>query len=124
SDTSGLASQAASLLGKHEFTISEVRDRESGEPIDTVITYGAGAQTDAQSVATLLGVDNAPQATGSVAADHIRVVLGQGYDLPLEQPQTEDSVATSTTHSWSEMTITPTPDQGAPIDGGKVPCVN
>ncbi|MCV7346801.1 LCP family protein [Mycolicibacterium rhodesiae] len=124
SDTSGLASQAASLLGKHDFTISEVRDRESGEPIDTVITYGAGAQTDAQSVATLLGVDNAPQSTGSVAADHIRVVLGQGYDLPLEQPQSEDTVATSTTHSWSEMTITPTPDQGAPIDGGKVPCVN
>ncbi len=60
SDTSGLASQAASLLGKHEFTISEVRDRESGEPIDTVITYAPGAQTDAQSVATLLGVDNAP----------------------------------------------------------------
>ncbi|AKK29573.1 transcriptional regulator, LytR family protein [Mycobacterium sp. EPa45] len=125
SDTSGLASQAAAVLGKHEFTVSEVRDRESGEPIDTVITYGDGAQTDAQSVATLLGVENAPQATGTVAADHIRVVLGQGYDLPLEQPQTQDAVATSTTtHKWSELTITPTPDQGAPIDGGKVPCVN
>lgn len=69
SDTSGLASQAATVLGgKHDFTVSEVRDRESGEPIDTVITYGAGgAQTDAQSVASLLGVENAPpQSTSAV----------------------------------------------------------
>ncbi|WP_319429852.1 LCP family protein [Mycobacterium sp. RTGN5] len=125
SDTSGLASLAASLLGKHDFTVDEVRDRESGEPIDTVITYGPGGQTDAQSVATLLGVENAPQATSSLAADHVRVVLGQGYDVPQDQPQTQDVAATSTTgRSWSEMTITPTPDQGAPIDGGKVPCVN
>jgi LCP family protein required for cell wall assembly len=125
SDTSGLASEAASLLGKHDFTVDEVRDRESGEPIDTVITYGPGGQTDAQSVATLLGVENAPQATSALAADHVRVVLGQGYDVPQDQPQTQDVVATSTTsRSWSEMTVTPTPDQGAPIDGGKVPCVN
>jgi LCP family protein required for cell wall assembly len=125
SDTSGLASQAASLLGKHDFTVDEVRDRESGEPIDTVITYGPGGQKDAQSVATLLGVENAPQATSALAADHVRVVLGQGYDVPQDQPQTQDVVETSTTsRSWSDMTITPTPDQGAPIDGGKVPCVN
>ncbi|MBB3749473.1 LCP family protein required for cell wall assembly [Mycolicibacterium sp. BK634] len=124
SDTSGLASQAASLLGKHDFTVDEVRDRESGEPIDTVITYGPGGQTDAQSVATLLGVENAPQATSALAADHVRVVLGQGYDVPTEQPETQDVSVTSTTKKWSEMTITPTPDQGAPIDGGKVPCVN
>ena len=124
SETSGLASQAAAVLGKHEFTVSEIRDRESGEPIDTVITYGTGAQTDAQSVATLLGVENAPQATAAVAADHVRVILGQGYDLPLEQPPTQETSTSSTTSRWSEMTVTPTPDQGAPIDGGKVPCVN
>jgi len=125
SDTSGLASAAASLLGKHEFTVDTVRDRESGEPIDTVITYGPGGQTDAQSVATLLGVDNAPQATSALAAGHVRVVLGQGYDIPTEEPQPEDLSLTSTSgRSWSDMTVTPTPDQGAPIDGGKVPCVN
>ncbi|BBY64616.1 hypothetical protein MHEL_28590 [Mycolicibacterium helvum] len=125
SDTSGLASEAAGVLGKHDFTVDEVRDRESGEPIDTVITYGPGGQTDAQSVATLLGVENAPQATSALAADHVRVVLGQGYDVPQDQPQTQDAVTTSTSsRSWSDMTITPTPDQGAPIDGGKVPCVN
>jgi LCP family protein required for cell wall assembly len=125
SDAPGLAAQAAAVLGKHDFTVSEIRDRESGEPIDTVITYGDGAQTDAQSVASLLGVENAPQATSTVAADHVRVVLGQGYDLPLEQPESQDTLTTtSTTRKWSELTITPTPDQGAPIDGGKVPCVN
>lgn len=125
SDTSGLASQAASLLGKHDFTVDEVRDRESGEPIDTVITYGPGGQTDAQSVASVLGVENAPQATSALATDHVRVVLGQGYDIPPDQTQTQDVVATSTTgQGWYDVDVTPTPDQGAPIDGGKVPCVN
>ena len=124
SQTPGLASQAAVVLGKHDLTIGEVRDRESGESVDTVITYGPGARTDAQSVATLLGIDNAPQASSALAADHIRVILGDGYDVPTEQPATEATTDTSTAGGWSGMTTSPTPDQGKPIDGGGVPCVN
>jgi LCP family protein required for cell wall assembly len=124
SDTPGLAAQAATLLGKRGFTVDTIRDRESGEPIDTVITYGPGAQTDAQSVATLLGVDNAPQASSALAADHIRVILGVGYDIPLDQPEPQGSTTSSTVQSWVDTSTTPTPDQGAPIDGGGVPCVN
>lgn len=124
SDTSGLASEAASVLSKHDFTVDEIRDRQAGEPIDTVITYGPGGQTDAQSVATLLGVDNAPQASTALATDHVRVILGQGYELPVEQVQTQDVAATTTAQDWYDMSTTPTPDQGAPIDGGGIPCVN
>jgi hypothetical protein len=127
SQTPGLASQAASLLGKHDFTIEDIRDRQSGEPVDTVVTYGPGAHTDAQSVATLLGIDNAPQASSALAADHVRVILGDGWDVPTEQPATEataDSTETTKTNGWSGMTTSPTPDQGKPIDGGGVPCVN
>src|SRR5690606_29437328 len=103
----------------------EIRDRESGEPVDTVVTYGPGARTDAQSVATLLGIDNAPQASSALAADHIRVILGEGYDVPTEQPATEETAEPTTTDSgWYGVTTTPTPDQGKPIDGGGIPCVN
>jgi LCP family protein required for cell wall assembly len=124
SETTGLASQAAAVLGNHDFTIEEIRDRQSGEPVDTVITYGPGAHADAQSVATLLGIDNAPQASSGLAADHIRVILGDGYDVPTEQPATEAAVDTTEASGWSAMTTTPTPDQGEPIDGGGIPCVN
>ncbi|AQT81765.1 transcriptional regulator, LytR family protein [Mycolicibacterium litorale] len=124
SDTSGLASDAASVLGKHEFTVDEIRDRQAGEPIDTVITYGPGGQVDAQSVATLLGVDNAPQASAALADDHVRVILGQGYELPVDQVQAQDVASTAAQDSWEDTSTTPTPDQGAPIDGGGIPCVN
>ena len=124
SQTPGLASQAAVVLGKHDLTIGEVRDRESGESVDTVITYGPGARTDAQSVATLLGIDNAPQASSALAADHIRVILGDGFDMPTEQPATEATTDATDAGGWYGMTTTPTPDQGKPIDGGGIPCVN
>jgi len=124
SETAGLASQAAAVLGKHDYTIEEIRDRESGEPVDTVVTYGPGAHTDAQSVAKLLGIDNAPQASSALAADRIRVILGDGYDVPTEQPATEATIDTTEASGWSGMTTTPTPDQGKPIDGGGIPCVN
>lgn len=124
SETAGLAAQAAALLGKKEFTVGAVRDRESGEPVDTVITYGPGAQTDAQSVARILGIDNAPQANKALAADHIQVILGDGYDTPTEQPAEEQAADTTSAQGWYGMTTTPTPDQGKPIDGGGIPCVN
>lgn len=124
SETAGLASQAAAVLSRKDFTVEEVRDRESGEPVDTVVTYGPGAQTDAQSVATLLGIDNAPQANIALAAGHIRVILGDGYDVPTEQPAAEEVVETTSSQGWYGMTTTPTPDQGKPIDGGGIPCVN
>lgn len=124
SQTSGLASQAAALLGKKDFSVAEIRDRESGEPVDTVVTFGPGGQADAQSVASVLGIENAPQANSALAADHIRVILGDSYDLPTEQPAEEEVADSSTTQGWYGMTTTPTPDQGKPIDGGGIPCVN
>jgi hypothetical protein len=75
-------------------------------------------------VATLLRIDNAPQASSALAAGRIRVILGDGYDVPTEQPATEETADTSTASGWSGMTTSPTPDQGKPIDGGGIPCVN
>ena len=70
--TSGVGADAAQILGKHDFTVDDVRDRQLGEPLDTVISYGPDAETDARSVATLLGIDNAPQSSGALAANHIQ----------------------------------------------------
>lgn len=121
---SGVGAQTASLLAKHDFTTDEVRDRVSGEPLDTVISYGPGASIDAQSVATLLGIDNAPQSSSALAANHIRVVLGDNYLPPLDESDSDTSSASSSTSQDDDTSTEPTPDQGKPIDGGGVPCVN
>jgi LCP family protein required for cell wall assembly len=126
SSTSGLAAQAAARLGEHGYTIEQVRDREWLEPIDTVVSYGPGAQTDAESVAALLGIDNAPQASIALPADKIRVILGEGYDVPPAdlEADAETSVEPTTSEGWYGMTTSATPDQGRPMDGGGIPCVN
>jgi len=128
SSTSGMAARTAGLLGKHGFTTDEIRDRESGEPAGTVIDYGPGAATDAESVATLLGIDSTPQADDELATNHIRVVLGEDYDLPPTELYSDalgdTTTSQGTSQSWYGVTTTPTPDQGAPIDGGGIPCVN
>ena len=124
SSTPGLAAEAAHLLGKHGYTTDEVRDRESGEPVDTVINYGPGAETDAQSLATLLSLGNAPQPSSALAKDHIRVVLGDGFELPPAETDSETVTGTTYTRDWWAGATTLAPNQGAPIDGGGVPCVN
>ncbi len=122
--TVGVGSQAAALLGKHDFTIDEVRDRQSGEPVDTVISYGPDADTDARSVATVLGIDNAPQSSSALAANHIRVILGDNYVPPPEESDTTPTNDTETPSATDSVTTTPTPNAGVPIDGGGIPCVN
>lgn len=126
--TSGVGGDAAQLLSKHDFTVDEVRDRQPGDPLDTVISYGPGAETDARSVATLLAIDNAPQSSGALAANHIRVVLGDSYLPPPEESDSESADGMSekadAQASGGPTSTTPTPDAGAPIDAGGIPCVN
>jgi hypothetical protein len=111
--------------------MGQVRDRSSGEPTATTIAYGAGADTDARNVATLLGIDAPKQADPTLAPGHIRVIVDTNFSLPAS-----DESTTTTTTTTSAMTSTygsygygtastyPTPDRGKPIDGGGVPCVN
>ncbi len=126
SSTAGLASQTAHILGKHGYTTDAVRDRVSGEPVETVVDYGSGAETDARSLANLLGIQSAPQADSALTDNHIRVVLGDNFELPPEEPDPvgADSGTTYTKDWWAGST-TIRPDQGKPIDaGGGIPCVN
>src|ERR1700749_4932400 len=56
SNTSGLASQVARTLKKDGYTTGAIRDRVRGEPTATTIEYAPGAESDARTVATLLGI--------------------------------------------------------------------
>jgi LCP family protein required for cell wall assembly len=131
---SGLASEVSHALKKRGYTAGQVRDRESGEPTANTIQYGAGAETDARNVATLLGLDAPNQPDPGLQAGHIRVTVDTSFSMPAVDDTTttdETTTTTSTTKTNSYgygygygTTTYPSPDQGKPIDGGGVPCVN
>ena len=130
---SGLASEVSHALKKHGYTMGQVRDRDSGEPTATTIVYGAGADNDARNVATVLGIDPPKQPDPSVQPGHIRVTVDTTFSMPAPDESAMDDTSTTTTTTTSRSntyyyngttTTYPTPDQGKPIDGGGVPCVN
>lgn len=133
---SGMASQVSSALKKRGYTAGQVRDRESGDPSTSTILYGMGAETDAKNLEALLGVDAAKQPDPHLAAGRIQVVVDTTFSLPAPD-DTVDATSTTTTTTTTTTkpsssgyyyngtyTEYPTPDQGKPIDGGGVPCVN
>ncbi len=137
SNTSGLASQVARALKKDGYTTGAVRDRVRGEPNSTTIEYAPGAENDARSVATLLGIDAPDKPNRKLEFGHVEVVVDDNYSAPAQDESTtsEDESTSPSASSLSgsygshHSNTTPdtteaTPDQGAPIDGGGVPCVN
>ena len=66
------------------------------------------------------------QSNRTLAANHIRVVLGDNYLPPAEDSDTDTTGASATTQDDADDTTTPTPDRGAPVEGGGdgIPCVN
>jgi LCP family protein required for cell wall assembly len=133
---SGLASEVSHALKKYGYTPGTVRDRSSGDPTATTIQYGAGAETDARNVANLLGLDAPKQPDPSLEAGHVRVTVDTNFSMPtLDESMDDSSTSSSTTTTSSKSNTTypgygygtstyATPDQGKPIDGGGVPCVN
>jgi hypothetical protein len=122
----GLASQVSRTLKKDGYTAGAVRDRFSGEPSTTTVEYGPGAESDARTVATLLGIDASDRPNSKLKARHVKVVVDSNYSMASQdESTTTSSAASSYRQSNGYATSTePTPDQGAPIDGGGVPCVN
>ena len=128
---SGMASEVSHALKKQGYTAGQVRDRESGEPTTTTVDYGAGAETDARNVANLLGLDAPSHPDPSIQPGHIRVTVDTSFAMTSLNKTTMDDTTTTTTTSKASTdyyngttTTYPTPDQGKPIDGGGVPCVN
>ena len=118
----GLAGRTADLLSREGFTIEEIRDRVDGEPPDTLVSYGRGAQTDANTVAGLLGLAAAPREDPNLGTGHIRVILGEGFDAGALGTVSGSGSADPTVTETD--TTAPIPDAGAPIDSGGIPCVN
>ncbi len=127
---SGLATQVSSALKKRGYTEGQVRDRAAGDPSATTIEYGAGADVDARNVATLLGIDAPSQPNPAIEAGHIRVTVDTNFSMPAPDETTATTTTTTTSSKTSGYgygygtTTYPTPDEGKPIDGGGVPCVN
>jgi LCP family protein required for cell wall assembly len=126
---SGMATQVSGVLSKYGYTAGQVRDRNSGEPTVAAVQYGAGAEADAGAITSLLGIDSPAKQDPNVEAGHIRVTVDTNFAMPT--PEDSPTTTTTTTSSKSNTyyngyttTTYPTPDQGKPIDGGGVPCVN
>lgn len=121
-DTAGLAAKVSQILEERNYTIGAVRDPIAGDPTTTGIAYGPGADTDAHTLATLLGIDAA--ANASLDAGHIRVILGGEYYPPALDDAAGTPTSTTTRSSYATSTE-PTPDRGKPIDADDgIPCVN
>ncbi|SPM34350.1 Anionic cell wall polymer biosynthesis enzyme, LytR-Cps2A-Psr (LCP) family [Mycobacterium rhizamassiliense] len=132
---SGLASEVSRSLKKSGYTAGQVRDRNSDEPANSAIRYGAGADTDAHKLATLLGMQAPNQPDPDIKAGHIQLTVDTSFTMPPPDETTmDDSTSTTTTTTTSKSSSRsgygygtssyPTPDQGKPIGGGGVPCVN
>lgn len=126
SSTSGLATKVSKTLSQKGYTAGTVRDREYGEPSSTTVDYGSGAKTDAQAIATLLGIDLAEHSDSTLNADQVQIFVGDDYSVPSQDETTTASTVAGSYHGSHTTTSStePTPDRGAPIDGGGVPCVN
>ncbi|OBI49347.1 transcriptional regulator, LytR family protein [Mycobacterium kyorinense] len=124
SSTSGLASTVSRTLSQHGYTKGTVRDREYGEPSATTVDYGPGAKSDAQTIAALLGVEAADHSDSSLTADRVQVFVGDDYSGSSHDETSSATAMAGSYHGSRTPSTEPTPDRGAPIDGGGVPCVN
>ncbi len=124
SETYGLAASAADALGRKGFTVGEIRDRKDGEVLATVVDYGSGAEADAATLSEILGIADTPKANPNLPAGHIRVILSPGYEIPSAPTTLATSEENGIFSGETGTPITKTPDAGAPIDGGGIPCVN
>ncbi|GLP78653.1 hypothetical protein TUM20984_00730 [Mycobacterium antarcticum] len=120
----GVATKASTILSHNGFREGTLRGPRSGE-WQTAVEYGTGAEGSAEAAAATLGIAAPPRLDPDLAAGHLRVVLGEGYELPADG----DSVATAPTGGESlsvdvSTSATPTPDPGLPLSGDGVPCVN
>jgi LCP family protein required for cell wall assembly len=122
-NTEGLAATIAKELSRRGYTDGQVRSPFSGEPRDTGIDYGSGAATDAQTLATLVGINSSPRLDATQEPGHIRVILGADYTLPPSFGQS-DTARNAVNAASDAPAPTPTPDPGQPLDGGGIPCVD
>ncbi|WTL32304.1 LCP family protein [Nocardia sp. NBC_01503] len=127
--TPGMAAKVSKSLGDKGFTPGDIGNATYSDGTSTVLYYGAGADTDAQSLADMLGGSVTPAASTTLGSGQIRLVLGTDFEIPETlDPTATSSTTTTTTTSKSAATSTSNiPDNGKPVTttiGGSIPCVN
>jgi LCP family protein required for cell wall assembly len=121
-DTSGLANTVSQWLSQRGYTAGQIRNPLAGEPTATGVDYGSDSDHDAAAITTLLGITTTPDADPALTVRHVRVVLGPAFVLPagFDQP----SPVASTTDVADSTPPTDAPDQGSPVSGQQIPCVD
>lgn len=122
--TSGLAASVSRVLVNRGFGEGQVRDPFADESTVSSVSYGPGADEDANALVTMLSVGGPPVADSSLTEGHIRVMLGEGYSPPADL--FDDATGTVTTMSSTESgSDYAPPDAGRPVvSSGGIPCVN
>jgi LCP family protein required for cell wall assembly len=121
----GLATEASNILTHRGYREGDLTLGGRGESPATDVEYGTGGEAAAQAVATVLDIAVPPKPATDLAPGRVRVVLGDGYSLPT------DVASLATAPSGGEAlgidvgsSDEPAPDQGLPISGSEIPCVN
>nr|WP_319450708.1 MULTISPECIES: LCP family protein [unclassified Mycobacterium] len=121
-DTSGLANTVSQWLSQRGYTAGRIRNAQADEPTATGVDYGTDADHDAAAVATLLGITTPPHGDPALTVGHVRVVLGQEFVLPASFDQPSSVAATADVADSTPLTDAP--DQGSPVNGQQIPCVD
>jgi LCP family protein required for cell wall assembly len=109
-------SNALTSQGWPKGTVSNGTSRTT-----STLLYGSGAKADADKLASLLGISS-EVSSSAVTNGHVQVELGNDFTMPA-------ALSNGTTPQAGPATPT-TPDttangpQGAPVNGGGIPCVN
>jgi LCP family protein required for cell wall assembly len=113
-NTQGLAGQVSAALVKDGYTAGKVGNTSS--LTTTEVLYGTGASAAAGKIASQFSVT--AQASSTVAAGHVEVLLGADATLPSSAPTSSPSPSSST------AIPTTGPQGGAVSAENGIPCVN
>ncbi len=116
----GLATTVSSALvsrGIRAGTIGNTTQRT------TTVSFGAGAQPQAETIARLLGAPVAA-ADSTLPTATISVIIGRGFTPASDLTQQAATLAATTAPATPTATPAPAGPQGLPVDGSGIPCVN
>lgn len=118
--TPGLAGTVAQSLSGGSWSRGTVGNTSTQS---TAVRHGPGAQAQADAIARLL---QAPSSTAddTLAPDTVRVVLGAGFTASPTLQADAAALRTPPAAATGAAPTTTVGPQGAPVDGGGVPCVN
>jgi LCP family protein required for cell wall assembly len=120
--TAGLAGRVAAALTQGGYRAGKIGN--TTYRTSTTVLYGTGASGSGGKIATAFGTT--AQASASLAAGHVEVLLGNGATVPtVTAPSTASPSSGSASSSATPAGVLPTTGaQGGAVGGNGIPCVN